>query len=197
MKTFALVLAAALLAPAAASAEAHATLPAGEAATGAESIYQLDGTYTDQDGRQMRLSDLRGKPVLISMFYGTCPHACPMLISDLKRVEAAVPPEVREKLQVVLVTFDPERDTPASMKALRDAHLVDARRWTMLRTEPERVQELAAVLGIKYRFAPGGAINHSTVITLLDENGAIVERLDGLRQPEAPIVAKLTAKAAR
>lgn len=195
MKTAALVLAATLLAPVAApAAEGHATLPAAEVALSADSIYQLDGVFTDQDGRQLRLADLRGKPVLVSMFYASCPHACPMLISDIKRVEAALPPEVREQLQVVLVTFDPARDTPASLKALREAHQVDARRWRMLRTDPARVQELAAVLGIKYRFAPGGAINHSTVIALLDENGAIVERLEGLRQPEAPIVARLTRR---
>ncbi len=195
MKALSLLVAAALLAPAAAFADdPHETIPAAEAAATGDSIYLLGGTFTNQDGKRVSLEELRGKPVLISMFYATCPHACPMLISDIKRVEAAVPPEVREKLQVVLVTFDPERDTPEKMKALRDAHQVDGARWSMLTTQPSKVQELAAVLGIKYRFAKGGAINHSTVITLLDENGVIVERLDGLRQPEAPIVQKLVSR---
>ncbi len=194
MKTLALLLAGLLAVPGlAAAAEGHETLPAAEAATADESIYLIGGDYESHDGKKVSLEILRGKPVLISMFYGTCPHACPMLITDLKRVEQALPEALREKVQVVLVTFDPARDTPASMKALLEAHRVDTGRWTMMRTAPEKVQELAAVLGIKYRFAAGGAINHSTVITLLDAEGRIVERLEGLRQPEGPLVEKLTA----
>src|SRR5690606_24895577 len=121
-------------------------------AVGADSIYLLGGTYEDQNGKPFRLEELQGKPVLISMFYATCPHACPMLITDLKRVERALPEHLRDQVQVVLVTFDPDRDSAEKLKALLEAHQVDAKRWRMLRTDPARVQELAAVLGIKYRF---------------------------------------------
>lgn len=193
MKALSLLLAAALLVPSAAAAAEHAVLPPGEAAVGADSIYLLGGTYEDQNGKPFRLEELQGKPVLISMFYATCPHACPMLITDLKRVERALPEHLRDEVQVVLVTFDPDRDTAEKMKALLEAHQVDAKRWRMLRTEPARVQELAAVLGIKYRFTAKGAINHSTVITLLDQKGVIAERTEGLRQPEGPLVSKLVA----
>jgi protein SCO1/2 len=187
-----LLLVAALALPAAASAaDAHENLPAGEAVQTGDSIYLLGGKWETHDGKSISLESFQGRPVLISMFYATCPHACPMLISDLKRVEKAVPEALRKDLQVVLVTFDPDRDTGAKMKALLTAHGVDQSRWTMLRVEPEKVQEMAAVLGIKYRFAKDGQINHSTVITLLDAKGAIVERIEGLRQPEAPLVEKL------
>src|SRR5690606_33532860 len=106
MKALSLLLAAALLVPSAASAAEHAVLPPGEAAVGADSIYLLGGTYEDQNGKPFRLEELQGKPVLISMFYATCPHACPMLITDLKRVERALPEHLRDQVQVVLVTFD-------------------------------------------------------------------------------------------
>mgnify|MGYP001400059415 CR=1 FL=1 len=193
MRALSLLLAAALLAPAASSAAEHDLLPAGAPAVGADSIYLLGGAWEDHEGRPFRLEELRGKPVLISMFYATCPHACPMLITDLKRVERALPAHLRDQVQVVLVTFDPARDTAEKLKALLEAHQVDAKRWRMLRTDPAKVQELAAVLGIKYRFTSKGAINHSTVITLLDREGAIAARLEGLRQPEAPLVEKLVA----
>ena len=194
MKTLMLVLAALLAAPAVALAtEAHEELPAGEAVQTGDSLYLIGVSWEDQNGKPVALESFEGQPVLISMFYATCPHACPMLISDLKRVEKAVPEALRAKLKVVLVTFDPERDTAAKMKGLLEAHGVDQSRWSMLRADPARVQEMAAVLGIKYRFAKDGQINHSTVITLLDARGAIVERLEGLRQPEAPLVEKLSA----
>jgi protein SCO1/2 len=192
MKAFLFAMAAAAALPLAAGAQAgHERLPAAEAAAADDSVYLLGGAFENQEGEIVRLEHFAGRPVLIAMFYATCPHACPMLIADLKRIEQALPPEVRERLQVVLVTFDPARDTPEKMKALLEAHRVDASRWSMLRTDPAKVRELAAVLGIRYRFAKNGAIHHSSVIALLDEGGAIVERIEGLRQPVDPIVEKL------
>lgn len=189
MRTSILLLALALALPA--GAAEHETLPAGEAIPSGDSLYLLGGTFTKEDGTTVGLERFRGRPVLISMFYASCPQACPMLVADLKRVERAVPPGLRERLQVVLVTLDPERDTPEKMRALLEAHQVDLRRWSALRTDPAKVQELAAVLGIRYRFAPGGAIHHSTVIALLDAEGVVVGRLDGLGEPEGPLVEKL------
>lgn len=186
------LLAALLLVPAVAPAQAdHDTLPAGEAAMTGDSIYLLGGAWENQDGAKVSLGSFAGKPVLISMFYGSCAYACPMLITDMKRLEEALPAQVKKKLQVVLVTFDPENDTPEKMKGLLEAHGVDLDRWTMLRTDDGKMRELAAVLGIKYRRGKNGAINHSTVITLLDEQGAIAARIDGLRQSPEPIVSRL------
>lgn len=175
--------------PAATNA-AHRTLPA-DSVHSDDSIYLLGGAFTDHDGNEVGLDLFSGHPVLISMFYATCPHACPMLISDMKRVEKALTPGQQKDLRVILVTFDPDRDSEANLKALAEAHQVDTSRWKMLRTDPSKVLEVAAVLGIKYRFAPDGNINHSSVISLLDRKGVVVERLDGLRQPEAPVVKRI------
>lgn len=185
-----------LLASSAALAdEGHATMPAAEVSRTGDSLYLLGGSFTDQEGKQLVLAQLAGKPVLISMFYASCPHACPMLISDIKRVEKALDPEVRKDLRVVLVTFDPERDTTEALRKLRNAHGVDTARWSFLRTDPDKVRELAAVLGIRYRFASDGSIGHSSVITLLDKKGAIAGRLEGARQPNEELVKKVIAAA--
>jgi len=188
------LLALALLVPTAAlAAEGHPTLPASKVETGGDSLYVLDGKLTDQDGKEVTLANFRGKPVLISMFYATCPHACPMLVSDVRKIDSQLDPALRKEVQVVLVTFDPDRDTPEALAKVREAHKVDKDRWTFLRTDPGFVRELAAVLGIRYRFTPDGAIGHSSVITLLDRDGAIVSRVEGVRQPADDIVRKLNA----
>lgn len=181
----------ALLVPTLAFAQEHPVLPSQAPAETGDSVYLLGGSYTDQDGKAVRLEDFRGEPILISMFYATCPHACPLLISDIKRVERAVPGNLRGKLKVVLVTFDPVRDTEAKLRELRDAHGVDTSRWSFLRTDPETVRELAAVLGIRYRFGKDGAIGHSSVITALDAEGKIAGRIDGLKQPNDGLVQRL------
>lgn len=173
--------------------DGHQTLPAGRAVDSA-SLYQLERDFIDAKGKAIRLSSFEGKPVLISMFYATCPHACPLLISDIKRLEQQLPEKERARLQVVLVTLVPERDTPEGMAKLLASHGVDGKRWQALQTGEEGVRELAGLLGIKYRFTKDGAINHSSVITLLDERGVIRERIEGLRQPPDRVVRALTAR---
>lgn len=182
-----------LFLPAFASAKEHPILPAQAPAATGDSVYLLEGEFTDQHGKTAKLVDFEGTPVLITMFYATCPHACPLLISDLKRIERAVPEKHRSKLRVVLVTFDPERDTPEAMAKLAAAHGVDTQRWSFLRTDPERVRELAAVLGIRYRFAKDGSIGHSSVITLLDPEGKVQGRVEGLRQPHEEMARRIQA----
>jgi protein SCO1/2 len=73
----------------------------------------------------------------------------------------------------VLVSFDPERDTPAKLKELARAHRVDSPSWRFTRTSEESTRELAAVLGIKYTKLESGAIRHTSLINVLDRRGVV------------------------
>ncbi|MCK6529669.1 SCO family protein [Myxococcota bacterium] len=157
------------------------------------SIYQLAAPLTDQSGAEVGLDAFRGHPVLISMFYASCPAACPMLIRDIQSIEAAVPPEARADLRVLLISLDPDRDTPPALAALAERHRVDPTRWKVTRTPQDRVREIAAVLGIQYRFLPDGELNHSSVITLLDPQGIPLHRAEGLGRPQDDMVARIAA----
>jgi len=148
-----------------------------------DSLYQLDLALTDQDARSAPLAALRGKPVLIAMFYTSCQFVCPLIIESLRRVDNALTPQERAQLHVVLVSFDPERDTPRVLNATAVERHVDTSRWTLARTDASGVRKLAAVLGVQYRAIENGDFNHSTVISLLDSNGRIVahsSRTDGI-----------------
>ncbi len=157
----------------------HETLPANSAAPG-QRLYDLELALTDQRGNSVGLDTFAGHPVIVSMFYGTCPYACPMLISEIKGIEKKLPVETRSDLRVLLVSFDPERDTTAKLAELARGHDVDEARWTFARASADDVRELAAVLGIKYRKLANGAFNHSTVITVLDRGGRISKSETGL-----------------
>jgi protein SCO1/2 len=146
-----------------------------------ESVYQLSMDLTDQDGRALALADLRGSPVLVTMFYGSCSNVCPMIAYHLRRIERALPEAQRSRLRVLMVSFDPKRDTPAALHEFARAHQADPVRWTVARAEEAQVQDLAAVLGIRYRELDGGVFNHSSVITLLDRDGMIRARTSDLK----------------
>jgi protein SCO1/2 len=169
-------------ASAAASASAHETLPA-SAAMAEAPVYDLSMKLVDQNGKNSGLDVYRGHPVIISMFYASCPYACPTLISDIKRLEASLDAKARDQVRILLVTFDPERDTSDALNALAKEHKLDTARYKLARAPESQVRELAAVLGIRYRKLDSGAFNHSSVITVLDAKGQVRAHADGLNQP--------------
>ena len=150
----------------------------------ANSIYQLSLPITDQQGRTSRLEDWRGKPVMISMFYSSCQFVCPRIVEALKRTEEGL----AIKVPVLMVSFDPVRDDTAALKAMADERHIDAKRWTLARTDARNVRKLAAMLGIQYRELPSGEFNHSSVIILLDAEGRVVGKTATLGEADPAFV---------
>lgn len=143
------------------------------------SIYQLGATWTNDGGKPVTLVSFRGKPVIVAMFFAQCEYACPILVHDIKRLQAALPETLRNQTQLVLVTFDTERDTPEALRAFRERMSLDLR-WTLLRGESEAVQELAMLLGVKFKKDARGQFAHSNLLTLMNAEGEIVHRHGGL-----------------
>lgn len=150
-----------------------------------DSVYLLDTPLVTQEGSSAGLDLHRGHPVVISMFYGSCPHVCPVLIASILRLERELPDDRRGRLRVLLVSLDPEGDTPAQLAAIAQRHRIDPARWTFARTEAPEVRRLAAVLGIQYRRLPDGSYNHASVVTLLDGEGRIQAQTRQLLGPDA------------
>jgi protein SCO1/2 len=160
------------------------------------SIYALSMSLTDQDGREVGLDVFRGKPVVIGMFYGTCPSACPLLISTIRRAMSELDASTDAEVRVLLVSFDPERDTPQALHAIVAQRGLDAR-WKLASAPDDQVRDLAALLGIQYRRLPDGSFSHTSSIVLLDRTGAIDTRLDDTSQPIEPLVERARALAAK
>lgn len=160
-----------------------------------KSIYQLDAAWQNDTGANVRLAALRGKPVVLAMFFAQCEYACPMLVHDMQRLRAALPAEVRAQAQLVLVSFDTARDTPAALHAYRERAALDAG-WTLLRGETANVQELAMLLGVKFKQDARGQFSHSNLITILNAEGEIVHQHAGL-QGDITSAAKAVALAAK
>jgi protein SCO1/2 len=155
------------------------------------SVYQLDFPLVDQHGQSLRWRDLRGKPVLTSMFYTSCEMVCPLIFEALRRHLDAAGAAVKAQTRVVLVSFDPERDTVEKLKASAEAHHADAQ-WTLARASADDVRKLAAVLGVQYRKLANGEYNHSSTMFLLDREGRIAARSAQLAQVDQKLVHALT-----
>lgn len=156
-----------------------------------DSIYQLEARLTDQGGRARGFDLYRGSPVLVTMFYGSCPATCPLIIDTLRAIERELPVENRGRLRVLMISIDPARDTPAALRELAATRHIDGTRWTLARTEEASVREIAALLDVQYRRLPNGDFNHSTVITLLSPEGRIEARSSDLGHADPILVDRL------
>lgn len=159
-------------------------------------LYDLPLQLEDQDGQRVGLDVHRGHPTVFSMFYATCPAACPMLVAKIRELEGRLSPGAREDLRVLLVTFDPERDTPERLAALAADQHLDLRRWRLARTAPQDVRLLSAALAIPYTRLPDGEYNHGSVLVLTDREGRPVARLGSLAEDPTALLAAAEALAA-
>ena len=158
------------------------------AAMPGESIYQLPLQLTLQDGRNMPLAALRGQPLLVTMFYTSCQGVCPLLAFTLRRTVVALPEAQRARMRVLMVSFDPARDSPQALHGFAELNSLEGPAWLLARTEESAVRELAAVLGIRYRQLPGGVFSHSAIITLLDADGLIRARTSTLQEVDPALI---------
>jgi protein SCO1/2 len=116
-----------------------------------------------------------------------------LIISEVDQVIEELPADARGDVQVLLVSFDAERDTPEKLSSLARERKLDDARWTLATANDADARALAAVLGIKYRKLANGEFAHGSTIVVLDAEGHPVARTDSLGQ-RAPLLAGLTAR---
>ncbi len=114
------------------------------------------------------LADFRGKVVLVFFGYANCPDVCPLTLNHLAHIyrELGEP----EQLQVLAISIDPARDTPAAMD--RYAKLFHPS-FIGLSGPPKVIAKVAAGFYIYVRTDPSGYIDHTSTVTLIDPEGRI------------------------
>ncbi len=149
----------------------------------------LDFTLTSMSGEPVTLSDFHGKVILLYYGYTYCPDVCPATLADLTKVMAQLRPQQREQVQVLMVTIDPERDTP---ELLQDylAHFDDS--FIGLTGTEEEIVNATVPFGIYYEQHEGTAtsasstelsrsvqatsgylIDHTASVVVLDKRGIL------------------------
>ncbi|MEJ1958295.1 MAG: SCO family protein [Nitrosomonadales bacterium] len=85
---------------------------------------QANFHLTDFNGIARDLTDFRGKVIVLFFGYTHCPEVCPTTLADLSRVMRSLGPDA-DKVQVLFVTLDPERDTSEVLKKIHSLVLSD------------------------------------------------------------------------
>lgn len=166
--------------PASASAATAAAAAAAPSGADGYSVYDLPASWRDQRGEARTLASLGGRVQVVAMVYTHCSATCPLVLAQLKRIESSIPAARRDQVGFVLVSIDPERDTPGRLAEFAASSRLDPARWTLLAGSDDAVRELAAVLGVRYQKADAGELAHANVLTVLDRTGVIAHQQLGL-----------------
>jgi protein SCO1/2 len=191
----AVIMAAAALAAlafgAAPSAHEHHDLAAVPTDPTAASLYNLDSTWTNQDGASAPLKSLVGRPVVAAMGYTSCKDICPATVANMMWIEKHLPADAAGHVKFAFFSIDSAGDTPEKLKAYADEHGFDPTRWALFHGDEDAVRELAAALGVGYRPDGQGGFDHAVVISLIDAKGEIVFQQRGTQAASDELLDKL------
>ena len=128
---------------------------------------------TRGDGSSFRLSEMRGKVVLLFFGYTSCPDICPATLAELNQTLGELNGEDAKQVQVLFVTVDPERDTPARMQEYVDYFNVDFIGLSGTEAELQKVWSDYGVYRevVEGTSAAGYLVDHTARVTLIDRNG--------------------------
>jgi len=155
----------------------------------ADSVYQANIALVDQAGRQWHWNEQRGHVQIVSMFYTSCTMVCPMIVDTMKLTVQKVGSDKRDRLHLLLVSFDPATDSVAVLRGYAQQRKLPAPSWTLARTaQLADTRQIAALLGLQYRQLPDGEFNHSSELVLLDAEGRIVARTSEIGRVDSDFV---------
>jgi protein SCO1/2 len=132
---------------------------------------------TNQVGETVGLAEFQGNVVILTAVYASCPHTCPVILSQTKAAIAELSPEEREDLRVIAVTLDPENDSPDVLRELAKNHGMQSTLYHLVTGDPADVEPLLDRMQIaRQRDPETGVISHANLFLLIDREGRIAYR---------------------
>src|SRR5919108_4239505 len=161
----------------AAPALAHLPIPPKKGEVGKKSKQTVvpDFNLTDQDGNRFQFATTRGKLVLLTFIFTSCPDVCPFLTAKFAAIERALKEKKRTDYVLLSITTDPERDSPTMLRSYAERYKADFRHWLFLTGSRKELTKVWDGFGVTVRKS-GGEIQHTALTTLIDYQG--VRRFD-------------------
>ena len=151
-----------------------------------------DFALVNQDGRRIHLGQYRGLPLVVSFIYTSCPlpDYCPRTSANFAALHAAL----GAKAHLLLISFDPDGDTPAVLRAYGRRYLnpPEFGQWEFATGTPEEIRKVAVWFGLSY-WKESGQIVHSLRTALVGPDGRIRRVYTDNRWTPAQVVAELGA----
>jgi cytochrome oxidase Cu insertion factor (SCO1/SenC/PrrC family) len=134
-------------------------------------------SLTDQNGRAVSLSSLKGKPALVAFIHTSCEGPCELITAQMKQVARTLGPGFRSEVTMVSITTEPNEDGSRELLAYAKAQGVNADGWVFLTGAPAEIRRLLALYGVA---AEDDDSDHVLALFLLSADGVGVRRYNGV-----------------
>jgi len=136
-----------------------------------------DFTLFDTSGKTTRLSDYRGRVVLVAFVFTTCPGVCPLISKQMSVLQSELKKEnlFGLKAGMLSITVDPETDTPEVLAQYAASYDADAGGWKFLYDAPEKMKPIYRAYDEWTKKTQKGQLDHPARVYLVDAKGNIRE----------------------
>lgn len=155
-----------------------------------ESLFNLESTWLMQNDEKVSFGHFKNKIIVAAMVFTHCEAACPRIVADIQRIEKALTEQELENITFLLISMDPERDTPERFKEFAADHQLN-KDWVMISSDDDATMEMANILNVRIKKLSDGGFDHSNTIHLLDGGGKIIYQQNGLAQEPTEILKQI------
>lgn len=148
-----------------------------------QDVSRTQNKFLNQDSIEVKFPELvKGKVTLMAMVYTHCPDICPMTTHNMQLVESKLSEKELENVRFVVITFDPNRDTPSVLKKFAEVRDINFDRWSFLSGDEQNTKEVMLKFDVKAVPADSSYdaegnlsyyIVHTDRISLIDQEGVL------------------------
>lgn len=157
-----------------------------------ESVFNITSDWKNQDNVIIKLNSLSGKITVTAMVFTHCESACPRIVADIQRIEKSFTSAELKQINFLLISMDPERDTPERFKEFAKEYQLNSN-WIMISANDDATMEMANVLNVRVKKLAGGGFDHSNTIHILNQQGLIISQQNGLEQEPKETIESIKA----
>ncbi len=154
-----------------------------------------DFAFTNHEGKQIRLSDFRGKVLAFTFIYTRCPlpDFCIRMSDHFVKIQKSLKsdPSLNGRWHLLTISFDPDYDTPAVLKKYGQNYGADFGTWDFATNDLKTIISLADGLDLTMQDDEGGLIAHNLRTAVLDQQGRLAKIFIGNEWKPGDVVSKI------
>jgi protein SCO1/2 len=154
-----------------------------------QDLTRTQNTFLNQDSVQVQFPKIiKDKITLFAMVYTHCPDICPMTTHNMYLIQNNLPDDLKDKVEFVVVSFDPERDTPSVLKKFAEIRDLSFDHWIFLSGDKQNTKEVMLKFDIKAiatdsSYDKNGELSYNMIhtdrISLIDQKGRLRSNYKG------------------
>jgi protein SCO1/2 len=132
-------------------------------------------TLVDQDSTALRLSDFAGRTLVVTFIYTRCPlpDYCPLMSRNFQALQPVLAERYGDRVQLLSISFDPENDTPAKLKAYARRYTRNLDTWTFATGTAEQLREVLEPFAVFVQAGDEGALVHNLTTAVIGPDGTV------------------------